>query len=143
MTASPRAVLDTNIVLSALLFAHGRLAPLRHAWHDRRFQPLVSTATVGELIRVLTYPKFRLSGDEQQELLADYLPYCTTVRMPAVPPRVPACRDPCDVPFLELAVAGKADCLVTGDRDVLVLGRRFSRPIVTAEQFLQTLGSVA
>lgn len=139
MTAPPRVVLDTNIVLSALVFAQGRLAPLRHAWQQARCQPLVSKATAGELIRVLTYSKFRLSTEEQQELLADYLPYCTAVRAPAQPPRTPVCRDPFDVPFLQLAAAGKADFLVTGDRDLLNLARGFACPIVTAEEFLHRL----
>jgi putative PIN family toxin of toxin-antitoxin system len=142
MTGTPRVVVDTNSVLSALLFAHGRLAPLRLAWQNLRFTPLVSTATVTELIRVLAYPKFRLSAGEQRELLADYLPYCTTVRMPAVPPSTPTCRDPFDVPFLQVAIAGKADFLVTGDRDLLVLEGRFARPIVTAERFLEALEKI-
>jgi uncharacterized protein len=139
MTAPPRVVLDTNIVLSALVFAQGRLVPLRHAWQQAQCKPLVSSATVAELVRALTYPKFKLSSDEQQELLADYLPYCTAVRMPAKPPRTPVCRDPCDLPFLQLAVAGKADYLVTGDRDLLALAGQFTRPIVTADQFLNVL----
>lgn len=139
MTAPPRVVLDTNIVLSALVFTQGRLSPLRHAWQQARCQPLVSKATAGELMRVLTYPKFRLSTEEQQELLADYLPYCTAVRTPTQPPRTPVCRDPFDVPFLQLAVAGKADSLVTGDRGLLSLAQGFACPIVTAEEFLHRL----
>ena len=140
MKIPPRVVLDTNIVLSALVFTHGRLAPLRLAWQQARCHPLVSSVTAIELTRALAYPKFKLSTDEQQELLADYVPYCTAVRMPATPPRTPDCRDPYDVPFLQLAVVGKADYLVTGDRDLLALARGFAHPIVTAEQFLAALG---
>ena len=135
----PRVVIDTNLVLSALVFSHGRLAPLRHAWQGTRCQPLVSSITATELIRVLAYPKFKLTGAEQQELLADYLPYCTTVRMPAKPPRTPACRDPFDLPFLQLAVTGKAAYLVTGDQDLLSLAGQFVCPIITADQFMKTL----
>lgn len=141
MSSAPRAVLDTNVVLSALLFASGRLPPLRHAWREAQCCPLVSTVTTTELIRALAYPKFKLSADEQRELLADYLPFCETVRMPPAPPKTPECRDPYDVPFLQLAVAGKAGCLVTGDRDLLVLAGRFSRPIMRPEQFLSSLGA--
>ncbi|MDO8263464.1 MAG: putative toxin-antitoxin system toxin component, PIN family [Gallionella sp.] len=133
----PRVVIDTNLVLSALVFAHGRLAPLRHAWQGTHCQPLVSSVTATELIRVLAYPKFKLTAAEQQELLADYLPYCTTVRMPAKPPATPACRDPFDLPFLQLAVAGKAKYLVTGDRDLLSLAGQFVCPIITADQFIK------
>ena len=139
MSRAPRVVLDTNVVLSALVFAQSRLAGVRYAWQTGRCQPLVSPATASELVRALAYPKFGLSADEQRELLADFLPYCTTVRMPRKPPKTPTCRDPFDVPFLQLAVAGKAEYLITGDRDLLALSTRFSCPILTAEQWLGTL----
>ncbi len=136
-----RVVLDTNLVLSALVFSHGRLAALREAWQSGRICPLVSRATVAELIRVLAYPKFRLSPDEQEELLADYLPWCETVLIPDPPPVVLACRDPFDTPFLLLALAGKADALVSGDGDLLALADSFTCPILGAEAFLQGLQS--
>jgi putative PIN family toxin of toxin-antitoxin system len=135
-----RVVLDTNVVLSALLFAQGRLAPLRPAWREARFQPLVSAAATKELVRALSYPKLRLSAAEQQELLADYLPYCDTVHMPSDLPDTAACRDPFDIPFLQLAVVGKADHLVTGDNDLLSLADSFQCSVVTAEQLLGMLG---
>ena len=88
---------------------------------------------------MLAYPKFKLSDEDQQELLADYLPWCTVVRIPNPPPVTPDCRDPFDQPFLQLAIAGKADYLVSGDQDVLSLAGQFKRPIVTAEQFLKAI----
>ncbi len=121
MTAPPRAVLDTNVVLSALLFAGGPAARVRAGWQEGRFQPLASTETVRELARVLAYPKFKLSAGEQQDLLADYVPWVQVVLVPEPPPVVPACRDPFDLVFLHLAVAGRARMLVTGDKDLLVL----------------------
>lgn len=72
----PVVVLDTNLVLSDLVFAGGRFAPLRTAWQSGRIVPLVSTAAASELLRVLGYPKFKLSADDRDELLADYLPHC-------------------------------------------------------------------
>jgi uncharacterized protein len=133
---SPRVVLDTNLVLSALVFPHGRLVPLRMLWQGGQITPLVSQATVTELIRALSYPKFRLPAPEQEDLLADYLPWCTTVAIPHLPPETPECRDPADSPFLKLALAGKADALVTGDKDLLVLAGTFACPILMAEAFL-------
>ena len=135
----PRVVIDTNLVLSALVFSQGRLSTLRIAWQSKQCQPLASTATAAELLRVLAYPKFKLSAADQQELLADYLPYCTTVRMPSKLPTTPDCRDKFDLPFLHLAVAGKADYLVTGDQDLLCLAEQFTCPIITADQFINTL----
>ena len=134
--ATPRVVIDTNLVLSALLFAHGRLVPLRQVWHARHCIPLICSITTAELIRVLAYPKFKLSIAEQGELLADYLPYCETVILPDRLPAVPECRDEHDLPFLHLAVVGKADALLTGDQDLLSLAKKFSRPIMTAEAWL-------
>ena len=135
----PRVVIDTNLVLSALVFAQGRLTPLRHAWQGAYCQPLLSSVTAAELLRVFAYPKFKLSATDQQELLADYLPYCTTVRIPAKPPATPACRDPFDAPFLQLAIAGKAAYLVTGDQDLLSLAAQFFCPIISADQFMKKL----
>jgi len=141
MSQPPRVVLDTNLVLSALVFAQGRLTVLRHAWQDGQFVPLVSKATTAELIRVLAYPKFKLNAEEQRELLSDYLPWCETVRIPNPQPATPACRDVFDQPFLQLAVAGQADYLVSGDLDLLSLAGQIPCPIVKADSFLKTLNS--
>lgn len=140
VSAAPRVVLDTNLVVSALLFPGGRPAELRRGWHQGRFVPLVSRETAGEIIRVLAYPKFRLGPEDRRVLLADYLPYTETVRIPDPPPDVPPCRDPFDVPFLLLAIVGSAEFLVTGDRDLLLLDGQVPCPIVTAEGFLRALG---
>ena len=136
-----RVVLDTNVVLSTLVYAQGPHAALRHLWQREKCLPLVSRATTEELLRVLAYPEFKLTPEVQRELLADYLPYCETVRIPPKAPKTPSCRDPFDVPFLQLAVAGKADYLVTSDQDLLVVGRRLACPIVTPEKFLARAAS--
>ena len=142
MSAPVRVVLDTNVVLSALVFRGGAAGQARHAWQHGLVLPLASTATVQELVRVLAYPKFRLSKAEQDELLADYLPYAETVRIAQPPPTVPHCRDALDMPFMHLAVAGKARALVTGDRDLLAIAAEFERasscPIMPLDVFCQT-----
>ena len=142
MSAAVRVVLDTNVVLSALLFRGGAAAEVRQAWQRERLLPLASTATVQELVRVLAYPKFHLSLAEQDELLADYLPYVETVRIPQPPPKVPACRDVLDLPFMHLAVTGKAQVLVSGDRDLLSIAKVFERvslcPILPLDVFCRT-----
>jgi uncharacterized protein len=68
----PRVVIDTNIIISALIFG-SRVSRLRLAWQDDLFTPLVSKATTTELIRVLAYPKFKLTPTEQEDLLSDYI----------------------------------------------------------------------
>lgn len=139
MSHPPRVVIDTNLVLSTLVFANGRLAALRRAWQARQCVPLVSRITTTELIRVLAYSKFKLDEAARQELLADYLPWCVTVRIANPPPPTPECRDPCDQPFLQLAVAGQADYLVSEDRDLLSLDGEIHCPIISGEQLLQML----
>lgn len=130
----PRVVLDTNVLLSALLFHARPLKWLRHAWQTGTVRPLASRDTTAELVRVLHYPKFRLTRDEREDLLADYLQWCETVRV-ANPIEVPDCRDPLDRPFLELTVAAGADALITGDKDLLVLAEVFQVPILTPAAF--------
>lgn len=131
-----RVVLDTNVVLSALVFQNGCLATLRQQWQSGTMTPLVSKATAAELIRTLAYPKFKLTPADRNELLADYLPFCTTAVVPDPPPEVPPCRDVADLPFLWLALVGKADVLVSGDKDLLALDGAFVCPIQTAEAFI-------
>lgn len=119
--APPRVVLDTNVVLSSLLFGGGSAARVRAGWQSGRFVPLARTATAQELVRVLGYPKFRLSPVEREELLGDFMPWVLVVRVPDPLPAAPACRDPFDLPFLHLAIAGRARALVSGDRHLLAL----------------------
>ena len=130
---SPGVVFDTNVVVSALLFGAGRLAWLREVWSSGRVIPLVSSETTRELLRVLDYPKFRLSAGEREDLLGDYLPFVHIVDVPAGLEGVPACRDPHDLPFLHLALAGRAEYLITGDDDLLSIGRIKTCRIVTPE----------
>lgn len=135
---SPRVVLDTNVVLSVLLFAGGSAERIRHGWQSQRFVPLASNATAQELILALGYPKFGLTAAEREDLLADYLPWVQAVRIPEPPPAVPRCRDPADVPFLQLAVAGRARALVTGDRDLLALnGSPGLCPVMGMAEFVE------
>ena len=137
----PVVVLDTSLVLSALVFAGGQLAALRTAWQSGRIVPLVSAATASELMRVLGYPKFKLSADDRDELLADYLPNCRSVRIPVRLPKLPRCRDANDQMFIELAAVGKADFLVTGDKDLLVMAAEFGGRVVTAEVLFGGFGA--
>lgn len=130
-----RAVFDTNTVVSALLLANGRLAWLRRHWRAGGSVPLISRATAAELTRVLGYPKFKLFADERMELLGDYLPFCETVDR--VERCIAECRDANDQLFLDLAGSGKAEVLVTGDRDLLALARQTPFSIETPEEYRQ------
>jgi len=130
----PRIVLDTNVLLSAMLFHAGALSWLRLAWQSEAIHPLASHDTTTELIRVLSYPKFKLTSDEREDLLGDYLPWCETVTVPNKI-KLPDCRDPFDRPFLALALTAQADALISGDKDLLVLSHLFAVPILTPAVF--------
>ena len=116
-----RVVLDTNVVVSALLFERGRLSWRPPAWMAGDFRPLVSHATAAELLRVLSYPKFHLADDEIEALLGDFLPFAEPVSVKDVPAALPRVPDPDDRIFLQLAEAGTAEFLVTGDQDLLAV----------------------
>lgn len=126
-----RVVCDTNVVVSALVFPRGRLGWLREAWRAGRSVALVSRETVEELLRVLHYPKFELTDEERQELLGEYLPFAEIVAPEETRQEIPSCRDPGDRMFLELAMAGGAELLITGDPDLLALADSFPVPIVS------------
>lgn len=129
-----RIVLDTNVVLSALLFTAGRLPWVRHAWQHHRLQPLACKETIRDLMRVLAYPKFQLTPHEQHDLLEAFLPYTDVVTLPAPWPSLPQCHDPKDQMFLVLAHTGKADILMTGDKDLLAMRDDFPELIMTPEE---------
>jgi len=117
-----RLVLDTNVVVSALLF-RSEASYLHEMWKRGRFRLAVSPAILDEYARVFEYPKFRLSADETAALLgSEVLPFCDVVDTTTGPP---ICRDPHDDRFFYCAVAAGADAIVSGDDDVLSIGPEF------------------
>jgi putative PIN family toxin of toxin-antitoxin system len=82
---------------------------------------------------ILQRRKFQLTVEERRELLGDYLPYCEIVEV--VRKCSVVCRDPKDQSFLDLAHSGKADSLVSGDRDLLVLAGKTKFLIETPEEY--------
>ena len=128
-----RLVLDTSVVMPALRFPRAGVVGLREDWEAGRIIPLASPVTIDELSRVLADPRFQLDADLQRGLRADYLRHCEIIAVPEDTP-VPECRDPSDRSFLQLAVAGRADALVTEDRDLLVLAPVFDIPILRTRE---------
>lgn len=137
--SAPRVVLDTNCLVSALIFSRGKFAWLREAWQARRFVALASHDTVSELLRVLVYPKFKLTRDEQEILLGEFLPYVETVKIGTPPDGLPDIRDADDIIFLVLAAAARADALVSGDGDIQAVKSQFHIPILTVAEFADWL----
>ena len=145
MGASPRvirAVLDTNVLVSALLFG-GRLDGLRRAWRAGRLRLVLSRETADELLRVMAYPKFRLTRAEITSLFdAELLPFADVVELPVSKRGQRWCRDPGDDKFIRCAQAGKCARLVTGDDDLLTLKRVGKVAILSPATFLETLGEI-
>lgn len=133
-----RAVFDTNVVISALVFGR-RLLWLRRVWASGAVIPVVCRETAGELLRVLSYPKFRLDAMERENLLADYLPFAEIAVLPQPLPVLPAaCRDRDDAVFLHLAIASRAELLVSGDADLTALAGAYR--VASPEALRRLLG---
>ncbi|MEJ5311010.1 MAG: putative toxin-antitoxin system toxin component, PIN family [Anaerolineae bacterium] len=114
--STPRAVVDTNLFVRGLLKGPATL-PLIQAWKAQRFQLVTSESMLGELFEVLARPKFAryFTQDDAREL-GDLIYERAEVVAPTV--HVTLCRDPKDDIFLDAAIAGRAQYLVTGDDDL-------------------------
>jgi len=129
-----RVVFDTNTVVSALLFS-GISSKLVSLWQKVLITPVLSREILDEYLRVLSYPKFDLSEGEIKELIQEeILPYAEVVK-PKRRLRVVQ-RDPSDNKFVECAVAGKARVIISGDKELLSLGRYRQIRIQSPAQFL-------
>ena len=137
--SAPRVVLDTNCLVSALIFSRGKFAWLQEAWQTKRLIPLASRDTVSELLRVLAYPKFKLSQNEQEALLAEFLPFVETVKVETPPDGLPEIRDADNVIFLALAAVAQADALVSGDGDIQAVRSQFRIPVLSVAEFADWL----
>ena len=132
-----RVVLDTNTVVSALLFTDTASALVPHS-QSRRISLLLSGPMVEEYLRVLAYPKFRLTAEDVRALLEEQLlPFAETVR---VRKRLrPPLSDRDDWKFVDCAVAGRAAYLITGDRELRTLGSYRAVTILSVGECLSLL----
>jgi uncharacterized protein len=136
--SSRRFVLDTNIIVSAVFFPKGiPLQAMDLAEHLGKI--LTSETTFSELSAVLRRPRFEryASLADREEFLRDFAENAEFVE---IRDSIVACRDPKDDQYLSLAINGRAECIVTGDDDLLVLNPFREIPILTARMFLQNNG---
>jgi len=128
-----RIVLDTNVLVSATLkeqstpAAAVRLVLASHVL-------LTSAATQHELHRILSKPYFQTTS--KGKVIASLDAVFADAEMIAITQAIMACRDPSDDQFLELAVNGKADLIISGDNDLLSMIIFRGIPIVTPAKFL-------
>jgi len=135
-----RAVLDTNVVISALIWG-GKPFELLQAAIDGDLRLITSPALMEELHCVLLRPhlagRLERRTSSVSQALALYAGLAEHIDPPPLP--LPISRDPDDDAVLALAVAAHANLVVSGDGDLLVLGSYTDIPIVTAAQALSQL----
>lgn len=129
-----RLVVDTNVFVSAALKQASWPASVVR-WIDRHGGLLKTAATESQAIDVLRRPYF--ASKMPPTYLEDVLRIFSAAEAVIVQETITACRDPTDDKFLELAVAGRADMIVTGDRDLLVLHPFRRIPIVDPAAFVR------
>ena len=130
-----RVVLDTNVLISALLF-RGGLSKIVGLWQKGKIIPVISKETFSELVTVLEYPKFSLTQEETDSIIkCEILPYFEIVEV--VKDVEGICRDPEDDKFISCAISGSADYIVSGDRDLFDLKKYKSIKIIKASDFLK------
>jgi putative PIN family toxin of toxin-antitoxin system len=128
-----RVVVDTNVLVSAALKA-GSLPAIAVNLVGQYHQLLKSRATEQQLSGVLTRPYLAaLIAPAAHERIAELLAKAEPVM---ITERIVACRDPTDDKFLELAVSGNADLILSGDKDLLTLHPLRGIPIVTPAAFV-------
>ncbi|MGD9347291.1 MAG: putative toxin-antitoxin system toxin component, PIN family [Candidatus Aminicenantes bacterium] len=129
----PKIVIDTNVFISAILFRSptSRLVSL---WQKNAISVLISSAVLKEYTRALAYPKFKLANTEIGGVVErELLPYVHPVKVKRSLNIVT--EDPSDNKFLELAVTGKADYILSGDKHLLDLKNFRAIKIMTPAEF--------
>lgn len=130
-----RVVLDTNVLVSALLF-RGELSRIVDLWENGSIVPIISRETFEEFRRVLAYEKFALTGDEINTIIREnILPFFEVVDINETIKG--ACKDRDDDKFLSCAVSAGADYVVSGDKALCDLGKFRSIKIITPVKFLK------
>ena len=137
-----KAVYDTNVIVSGLIAHSGKPYQALEAWRRGDVILLVSKPIVDEVIEVLQRPYFQekrhitradIAG-VKRSLEADAVMVSPEIRLEVV------ANDPDDNRILECAVAGDADCVVSGDHHLLELKQYQGIPVVTAAEFLVIVG---
>jgi hypothetical protein len=130
-----RVVLDTNVLVSALLFKT-TLSKVIDLWQSGAIIPVISKDTFQELRAVLEYPKFSLSPDEIRAILEqEILPFFEVIDV--VEEVQGICNDPADNKFISCALSASADYIVSGDKALIDLKQYKSVKIIKPSEFLK------
>jgi putative PIN family toxin of toxin-antitoxin system len=130
-----KVVIDTNVVVSALLFG-GAPGKLIAFWQRSIIRPAASKEIIDEYLRVLTYPKFKLSEEEINYLLyQEIIPYFDIIEVHPGPRIIK--EDPEDDKFIRCALAASARYIISGDRHLLALKEYQKIKIFSSSAFLR------
>lgn len=136
-----RAVVDTSIIVRAVLRPLGTVGPILRRLQAGDYVFLYSPGLLAEILDVLRRDRFRIKYGIREEDLETLLSLIVLRGEEVLPStRIQACRDPKDDQILETALDGRADVIVTGDDDLLVLHPFQDIPIVGPAEFLARLG---
>lgn len=134
-------VIDTNVIVSALLFG-GKPGKLIQLWKAGQIQPLISKEITEEYLRVLAYPKFNLSENDIGFLLNhEILPYFKAVKIKPGRWKTTIEDDPSDDMFIRCAVSGICKIIISGDRHLLDLKTYGKIRILAVSLFFKELAS--
>ena len=126
---------DTNVLVSASLLPNSKPRKALDLALDQG-KLLLSLAALAELCEVLSRKRFRRYINEED--IRFFIAVLTReAEWVDVDVRIAACRDPKDDKFLELAVSGRATCIISGDLDLLALTPFQGIPIMTAQALLK------
>jgi putative PIN family toxin of toxin-antitoxin system len=135
--ATLRVVLDTNVLVSGLAYPGSIPGRIVAAWRQGSLQVVLSHYILDELARVLPrLPRMGLAPDEIRDLVDGLMFLADVVEPEGVPDT--NLRDATDQPVLLTLLAARADWLVTGDKDLLVLARQY--PILALAEFWARFG---
>ena len=130
-----RVVLDTNVLVSALLFKT-TLSKVIDLWQGGAIIPVISKDTFQELRAVLEYSKFALSPDEIRAILEqEILPFFEVIDVGEEVKGI--CNDPADDKFISCALSAFADYIVSGDKTFIDLKQYKSVKIIKPSEFLK------
>jgi len=136
-----RVVLDTNVLITALLMPAGKPGQVMRHLSGSDASILFSRVTFLELVTRLDRPKFdRYRTRAQMDRYLEWLAELAEWVKPSI--RIEDCRDPDDNRFLEVLVAGEGDVLISGDADLLALHPYEGRPIVAPGEFLEGMNEL-
>ena len=137
-----RAVIDTNVFVSGLISPYGVPGKILKAWENKKITILVNRSILKEIQGVLTRPgirKYHRLNDRQIHQYCEKIgQFSTLVQESRKPPAIPI--DPDDLMLIDCAIAGKAEFLVTGDKELLKLGTLGTLTILSPAEFISKSG---